>query len=51
VVSALLSGEGEEVNLDAALDELSRHGQGEILTVHSEDETVRIWIDRDSEGR
>ncbi|HSU84990.1 MAG TPA: hypothetical protein VLR69_21435 [Thermoanaerobaculia bacterium] len=51
VVSALLSGEGDEVNLDAALDELSRHGQGEILTVHSEDETVRIWIDRDSEGR
>ena len=51
VVAALLSGDGDELNLDAALDELARHGQGELLTVHSDDETVRIWIDRDSEGR
>jgi hypothetical protein len=51
VVSALLSGDGDEVNLDAALDELARHGQGELLTVHSDDETVRIWIDHESEGR
>jgi len=50
VVSALLSGDGDELNLDAALEELSRHGQGELLTVHSEDETVRIWIDHQSEG-
>jgi hypothetical protein len=51
VVSALLAGDGDEINLDAALDELARHGQGEILTVHSDDETVHIWIDRESEGR
>lgn len=51
VIAALLAGEGDELNLDAALEELARHGQGELLTVHSEDETVRIWIDRDSEGR
>ena len=51
VVSALLSGDGDEINLDAALEELSRHGQGELLTVHSDDETVRIWIDHESEGR
>jgi hypothetical protein len=50
VVSALFSGDGDEVNLDAALDELARHGQGELLTVHSDDETVRIWIDHESEG-
>lgn len=50
VVSALLSGDGDEVNLDAALNELARHGQGELLTVHSDDETVRIWIDQQSEG-
>lgn len=50
VVAALLSGDGDEINLDAALDELSRHGQGELLTVHSDDETVRIWIDHQSEG-
>ncbi len=48
VVSALLSGEGDEINLDAAFQELARHGQGELLTVHSEDETVRIWIDQQS---
>ncbi len=51
VVSALLAGDGDEINLDAALDELSRHGQGELLTVHSDDETVHIWIDHESEGR
>jgi len=50
VVSALLSGDGDEINLDAALEELARHGQGELLTVHSDDETVRIWIDQQSEG-
>jgi hypothetical protein len=50
VASALFSGEGDEINLDAALDELTRHGQGELLTVHGEDETVRIWIDHQSEG-
>jgi hypothetical protein len=51
VVSALLAGDGDELNLDAALEELARHGQGELLTVHSDDETVRIWIDHESEGR
>jgi len=51
VVAALFSGSGDELNLDAALDELARHGQGELLTVRSDDETVRIWIDHDSEGR
>lgn len=50
VVSALLSGDGDEINLDAAFAELARHGQGELLTVHSDDETVRIWIDQQSEG-
>jgi hypothetical protein len=50
VVSALLSGDGDELNLDAAFTELARHGQGELLTVHSDDETVRIWIDQQSEG-
>ena len=51
VVSALLSGDGDEINLDAALEELARHGQGELLTVHGDDENVRIWIDHESEGR
>ncbi|MFL6258257.1 MAG: hypothetical protein ACJ76Y_00985 [Thermoanaerobaculia bacterium] len=50
VVSALFSGDGDELNLDAALEELARHGQGELLTVHSDDETVRIWIDHRPEA-
>jgi hypothetical protein len=51
VMAALLSGSGDELNVDAALEELSRYGQGELLTVHSDDESVRIWVDHDSEGR
>jgi hypothetical protein len=50
VVSALLSGNGDEINLEAAFEALARHGQGELLTVRSDDETVRIWIDQQSEG-
>jgi hypothetical protein len=51
VVSALFSGDGDELNVEAALQELARAGQGELLTIHSDDETVRIWIDHESEGR
>jgi hypothetical protein len=51
VVAALLSGSGDELNVEAALDELTRFGEGELLTVHSDEQTVRIWIDHASEGR
>jgi hypothetical protein len=51
VVAALLSGSGDELNVDAALDELARFGEGELLTVNSDEQTVRIWIDHASEGR
>jgi hypothetical protein len=51
VVAALLSGSGDELNVDAALDELTRFGEGELLTVNSDEQTVRIWIDHVSEGR
>jgi len=51
VVAALLSGSGDELNVNAALEELTRFGEGELLTVNSADETVRIWIDHASEGR
>jgi hypothetical protein len=51
VIAALLSGSGDELNFDGALEELSRMGEGELLTVTSDDETVRIWIDHASEGR
>jgi hypothetical protein len=51
VIAALLSGSGDELNLQAALDELAHFGGGELLTVTGDDETVRIWVDRESEGR
>ncbi len=44
VVDALLSGDGESMNIGAALNELK--GQhGEIITVEGSDNQVRIWID------
>jgi hypothetical protein len=51
VMAALLSGSGDQLNVDAALDELARFGEGELLTVTSDQETVRIWVDHASEGR
>jgi hypothetical protein len=45
VVSALLSGSGDELNIAAALRALARRGEGELLTVNGVNETVRIWVD------
>lgn len=51
VVDALLSAPGEQFNVTAALQALARHGEGELVTVTGEGETVRIWVDASSEGR
>jgi len=51
VVAALLSGSGDELNLGAALEALARRGEGELLTVNGDDETVRIWVDSRSGRR
>lgn len=51
VVDALLSGPDGTLNVAAALEELSRLQDGHILTVESEDETVKIWIDGHAEAR
>jgi hypothetical protein len=51
VVSALLSGQGEEMNVGAAVQALARRGQGELVTVNGDHETVRIWVDSASESR
>jgi hypothetical protein len=51
VVAALLSGSGDELNVGAALEALVRRGEGELLTVNGDDETVRIWIDARSNRR
>jgi len=44
LVDALLSGEGEEVNVQAALAEVQKR-RGDIVRVHDTDADVRIWID------
>lgn len=51
VVSALLSGQGDEMNVGAAIQALARRGEGELVTVNGDDETVRIWVDAASETR
>lgn len=45
VADALLSGEGERLDLRAALRELTRTGSRELVRVQDEDATVRVWID------
>ena len=44
LVDAILSGEGEEINLKAALTELQNQ-RGNIVTVREKGTSVRIWID------
>ena len=44
VVDALLSGEGEQVNVQAAVAELQKR-RGDIVRVNEKDSKVRIWID------
>ena len=45
VVDALLSGDGEELNIRAALDQLVATSSGEIVLVEADDTTVRVWIE------
>jgi len=45
IVEALLSGEGDELNLAAAIRALSEHGEELVINVASKDETVRVWVD------
>ena len=44
LVDALLSGEGDTVNIKAAVAELQKK-RGDIVTVSEPDTTVRVWID------
>ncbi len=45
VVDALLSGEGESLDLKAALGELKRTASGDVINVNDGDSRVRVWID------
>jgi hypothetical protein len=48
VVEALLSGEKDELNVLAAIQALSEHEDDVLVTVQSEHEMVRVWIDSKS---
>ena len=44
VVDALLSGDGDTLNIRAAVDELSTL-RGELVRVIESDNNIRVWID------
>lgn len=49
VLDALLSGNGDELNLEAALNALVEHGTGELVTIRDGETSVRVWIDQNAE--
>ncbi len=51
VVDALLQGSGDRFDLAGAITALARNGEGELVTVNGDHETVRMWVDGDAEGR
>lgn len=51
VVEALLSGEGDTLDVAAAIRALADHGAGELVTVTEADSHVRVWIDDRPEAR
>ncbi len=51
VVEALLSGEGDEIDLAAAIRALAARGEGELVTVDNKDAKVRVWVDQLAEAR
>ncbi|MCI0659004.1 MAG: hypothetical protein L0170_18275 [Acidobacteria bacterium] len=50
VVEALLSGNGNELNIAAAVRALGEHGDGVLVTVDDEKSKVRIWVDSKNES-
>jgi len=45
VVEALLAGDGDELRIEDAVRALADHGAGDLVTVESDSESVRVWID------
>ncbi|UCF39148.1 MAG: hypothetical protein JSU96_10040 [Acidobacteriota bacterium] len=45
VVDALLSGEGDELDVNAAVQALSETGGGDLVKVQDEGTSVHVWID------
>ena len=50
VVDALLSGDSDELDIEAAIRALVAEGEGELVTVSGDDETVRVWVDNIAEA-
>ena len=50
VVDALLSGDEDEFNIEAAIHALVQEGEGELVTVTSDNDNVRIWVDSIAEA-
>ena len=50
VVDALLSGEGEELDLVAAMEALVDEGEGQLVEVTGDGDRVRVWVDRVAEA-
>jgi hypothetical protein len=51
VVDALLAGGGDRFDLAGAIAALAASGEGELVTVNGDHETVRMWVDAEAEGR
>jgi predicted component of type VI protein secretion system len=45
LVDALLTGEGDTLNVEAAVAELQKMGPGEVVRVLDGEDSVRIWIE------
>ena len=50
VVDALLAGDGDRLDLQAAVRALAQSGDGELASITGKRETVRIWIDDRAEA-
>ena len=51
VLSALVSGEDDELDVMAALDALSDYEGEDLVTVNDDGTAVRIWVDRENTSR
>ncbi len=51
VVDALLSGSNNEIDVAAGLEALATAGEGELLTVTSAKDHVRVWVDHLPEAK
>ena len=50
VLDALVAGDGDELDLLAAIRALGEHGEGDLITVSEHGSEVRIWIDDKNES-